>query len=205
MGLGRAELTARVVSVIAAVGVVFGPGCGRPNDPSAAAGRGHVKNLEADESASLERVCTTSGPELCFNAVDDNCNGVFDEGCGVRAGAVQFVVAWDEGAVDLDLSVKGPDGVTVSKSRRSAPSGLTYQRDCPSETCLGQNFENVFGEADALPRGKFEVEIRWTGGPPSVTSTPVRLGVKVGAHTVGRKLTIRPGETKRALSFDYEP
>jgi len=37
------------------------------------------------------------GPEICGNAIDDNCNGIIDEGCGLRTGKVQFEVGVDRG------------------------------------------------------------------------------------------------------------
>ena len=55
-----------------------------------------MKGLSASPGVVLERACTPSGPELCFNARDDNCNGIIDEGCGVSTGLVQFVIAWDD-------------------------------------------------------------------------------------------------------------
>src|ERR1700733_1512749 len=41
-------------------------------------------NLVAPAGVTLAQACTPTGPELCFNAVDDNCNGVIDEGCGLE-------------------------------------------------------------------------------------------------------------------------
>ena len=57
--------------------------------------------LEAPEDAALDTACTPTGPELCFNAIDDNCNGVIDEGCGVQTGLLQFAIAWSEEAADV--------------------------------------------------------------------------------------------------------
>src|SRR5204862_3699425 len=37
-----------------------------------------VTDVEASEGMSLETACTPTGPELCFNARDDNCNGIID-------------------------------------------------------------------------------------------------------------------------------
>jgi len=58
--------------------------------------------LLATVPASLaQKACTPTGPELCFNATDDNCNGIIDEGCGLRTGLVQFAIAWDEPKADV--------------------------------------------------------------------------------------------------------
>ena len=37
-------------------------------------------DVSLSEGAGLESTCTPTGPEICFNAKDDNCNGVIDEG-----------------------------------------------------------------------------------------------------------------------------
>jgi len=39
-----------------------------------------VKEVATSEGMTLERACVPSGIELCFDALDNNCNGVIDEG-----------------------------------------------------------------------------------------------------------------------------
>jgi tRNA (guanosine-2'-O-)-methyltransferase len=148
----------------------------------------------------LERACTPSGPELCFNATDDNCNGIIDEGCGLNTGLVQFAVAWAEANADVDLEVTDPNGVLIEVGR-VAESGLVKERDCPGQNaaCRGQNIENVYlADGDAL-RGVYRVRVRLEklGGenPP----IKVRLGARVGPKTYAVELRLKKPEEEREL------
>lgn len=149
----------------------------------------------------VQRACTTTGPELCFNARDDNCNGILDEGCGVRTGLVQFTIAWGEGSTDVDLNVTDPGGELVEAGRMT-DTGLVKDRDCPgrSNECRGQNMENVFLEhGKELPRGRFRVRVRLEnlGGeePPIV----VQLGARVGPKTYSAEVTLSHPEEEHEL------
>src|SRR6476646_1404627 len=71
----------------------------------------------------VENGCISTGPERCFDATDDNCNGIIDEGCGVETGAVQFVIAWEPPGVDVDLLVTDPAG-ELAEVGRPLSSGL---------------------------------------------------------------------------------
>ena len=151
---------------------------------------------------ALVAACTPSGPELCFNAIDDNCNGVLDEGCGIGTGVLQFLVAWGDSPADLDLSVTTPSGERVHDGSRTSPSGLRLERDCPGEGCQGQNVENVFFEGLEPPRGRYTVEVRL--GDPRGASLPVRarLGARVGARTYGADLSFAETDDRKTLTFD---
>ena len=109
----------------------------------------------------VRRACTPTGPERCFDARDDNCNGIIDEGCGVNTGLVQFAIAWDEANADVDLNVTDPDGELVEVGRVTQ-NGLTKERDCPGRhsECRGQNLENVFLEDGDPTRGDYRVRVR---------------------------------------------
>ena len=99
--------------------------------------------------------------EICMNNIDDNCNGIIDEGCGLRTGLVQFAIAWDEPKADVDLRVFDPRGELV-EAGRPARSGLVKERDCPGRNneCHGQNLENVYlSDGDPL-RGEYRVRVR---------------------------------------------
>lgn len=159
-------------------------------------------------SAKLDRevfaLCSPSGPERCFDAVDDNCNGLIDEGCGLQTGLVQFVIAWDAPKADVDLAVIDPEGQLAEAGRPTA-LGLVKDRDCPGaeDACHGQNVENVFLAADAeLPRGSYRVVVRLDalgGEEPPVT---VHLGARVGPKTYSARFELKAAEEER--SFDVE-
>src|SRR4051812_38076079 len=76
--------------------------------PAAAAGP-FARDITTPGGISLTMACTPTGSEMCFDATDNNCNGVLDEGCGVHTGPLQFAAAWEEGP-DVDLDVTDPAG-----------------------------------------------------------------------------------------------
>ena len=151
--------------------------------------------------------CTPTGPEQCFNAVDDNCNGIIDEGCGVGTGVLQFTIAWGDNPADVDLVVTDPTGARVFEGNRSLATGLRLDRDCPgppngAEGCNGQNIENVFFDGQEPLRGRYLVEIKLTDlrGAPSPVN--VRFGARVGSRSFGADVALSVGDDKKAFTFD---
>jgi hypothetical protein len=159
--------------------------------------------LLASVPASLaERACTPSGPELCFNATDDNCNGIIDEGCGLHTGLVQFAAAWDEARADVDLRVFDPSGELVEVGR-PARSGLVKERDCPGRNndCHGQNLENVYlSDGDPL-RGEYRVRIRLESLGGENPPVRVTFGARVGPKTYSHVLLLDAPEAEHELLF----
>lgn len=155
-----------------------------------------VVSIEAHPGAVVERACVPTGPELCFNARDDNCNGIIDEGCGVNTGLVQFAAAWNEPKTDVDLLVTDPDGELV-EAGRATQSGLVKDRDCPGKRneCRSQNMENVYLEAGDPPRGKYQVRVRLEDLGGAAPPIRVNVGARVGPKTYAVELTLnRPGD-----------
>ena len=152
--------------------------------------------------ALARKTCTPTGPELCFNATDDNCNGIIDEGCGVRTGLVQFAIAWDEARADVDLRVFDPGGELVEVGR-PARSGLVKERDCPGRNndCRGQNLENVY-QSDGEPlRGEYRIRIRLEALAGENPPIDVAFGARVGPKTYAESVSLRAPEEERELIF----
>jgi tRNA (guanosine-2'-O-)-methyltransferase len=183
---------------LAVLGVVSA--CGRP--PSRASSERKILDhaeLEASPGAVLE-TCTPTGPERCFNAVDDNCNGILDEGCGVNTGLIQIAIAWDESQADVDLNVTDPDGAMVEVGRVGR-SGLVKERDCPGRNreCRGQNMENVYLEQGDPVRGRYTVRVELVSLGGAEPPIHVRLGARIGPRTYAVRFELLEPEERRTL------
>ena len=163
-----------------------------------------AKNMTTTEGVVSTAACTPGAPEICFNANDDNCNGIIDEGCGVATGVLQFVIAWGDSTADVDLLVTDPSGGKVHKGAHSTTSGLTYERDCPADGCHGQNVENVFFEGGEPPKGKYIVEVKLTDPKSAELPVKVHLSARVGSRTYGMDLTLTPGQGSDRQGFSFE-
>jgi tRNA (guanosine-2'-O-)-methyltransferase len=192
-------------SALAALIVFVACGPSTPGAASPDAPKVQEKNLTAGDGVELETGCTPSGPELCFNAIDDNCNGVIDEGCGVLTGVLQFTIAWGDSPADVDLIVTDPDGERVDETNRGSKSGLRLDRDCPGEGgCHGQNIENIFMEGLDVPRGKYVVEVKLVDAKSAKLPVKVRVSARVGNHTFGSTVTLAPGGAESKKNFSFE-
>jgi hypothetical protein len=132
---------------------------------------------------AIESACVPSGVERCFDALDDNCNGIIDEGCGLQTGLLQFTIAWTE-PVDVDLRVTGPDGAAVELTQPS-PSGLLKDRDCKGTAdCHGQNVENVYLAEGWPRRGRYQIAVRLEDARSESLPIRVRFSARVGQRVM---------------------
>jgi hypothetical protein len=165
-----------------------------------------ASNLAAPAGATLAVACTPTGPELCFNAIDDNCNGVIDEGCGLQTGLLQFTIAWNAAAADVNLSLVGPGDERLPSGRdRSTKSGFHLERDCPGDDgCGGQNVENIYFDGPEPPRGSYEVDIVLVDLHGADSPVPVHFAARLGSRTVEFDVSLAPGDDaqkKKAFTF----
>ncbi len=164
-----------------------------------------MTNLAVPPGATPVQACTPTAPELCFNAIDDNCNGVIDEGCGIQTGLLQFTIAWTSAAADVNLAVLTPDHERVSNEHPGAlASGFHFDRDCPGQDgCGGQNTENVYFDGPSPPHGHYAVEVTLADIHGAEAPIDVRFGARLGARTLGFEIDLAPGDdAKKTFSFD---
>jgi hypothetical protein len=158
------------------------------------------KHVSTPSGVSFSSVCTPTGRELCFNAVDDNCNGVIDEGCGLGTGVLQFEIAWGESSVEL--TVTDPAGDRLTEANRSTPSGLHLDRVCPKDGCHGQNVVNAYFEGTDPPQGHYTVEVKLVDPHGANLPLKVQFAWKVGGRSSGAELSIASPDDKKEFSFE---
>jgi len=130
-----------------------------------------------------ERATVPTGPERCGNALDDNGNGLAEEGCGLSGGAVEFLTSWDEAGADIDLRVIDPNEELVEVGRPTQ-SGLVKERDCPGREgeCRGKNLESVYQEQGEPARGKYGVRVVLVSLGNSEPPVDVRFWARLGSR-----------------------
>lgn len=148
--------------------------------------------------------CTPTGVELCFDARDNNCNGVIDEGCGLHTGILQFTIAWEEAEADVDLNVYDPAGELARVGEPTA-SGLMKDRDCPrvSGECQEQNVENVFLTEGEPARGRYRVVVRLDKLNDATAPVRVRLSARVGQRSYSMALDLSPSPASEEKSVEF--
>jgi tRNA (guanosine-2'-O-)-methyltransferase len=163
-----------------------------------------VGEVTVPTGVGLETACTPTGPEICFDARDNNCNGVIDEGCGLRTGLLQFVIAWEASEADVDLNVFDPSEEMARVGEPTA-GGLVKDRDCPrAGECQGQNVENVYLTEGEPRKGKYKVVVHLEKANGATPPVRVRLGVRMGARSFGMSMDLTPGTGTEDKEFSFE-
>ena len=195
---GRILITALLPAAL----LSFGPACIEVPPPKTAAPLA-PKNIKSPDGESLEAACTPSGVEICFDARDNNCNGVIDEGCGLHSGVLQFAIAWDSSEADVDLQVTDTQGEQARMGETTA-DGLMKDRECPADgACYGQNIENVFLADGDAKRGKYKVVVHLVDLNGAAAPVKVQLSVRVGQKTYSSKVQVSPGPTTQDKEFEF--
>lgn len=159
---------------------------------------------EANGTAPLAGATTTSAPETCANATDDNQNGLIDEGCGLSLGLVQFLAGWNAAKADIDLRVVDPNGELIEVGR-VARSGLTKDRDCPGRgtECQGSNLENVYlAEGEPL-KGEYRLRVRLESLGGESPPIHVTLGTRLGPVTRSYDVELETPESEREIRLKF--
>jgi hypothetical protein len=160
------------------------------------------REITASAGVELDAACVPTGVERCFDALDNNCNGVIDEGCGLQTGILQFTIAWSEPKADVDLNVTGPDG-ELARFDEPTRSGLLKDRDCPGseDACRGQNVENVFLAEGAPRRGRYRAVVRLEDAGDAVGPLRVRLSARIGQRHFSTVIELSTRSDQRELEF----
>jgi tRNA (guanosine-2'-O-)-methyltransferase len=177
-------------------------GCGPGTPPAKIPEISGPSHVSTPAGVSFSTVCTPTGPEICFNAVDDNCNGVFDEGCGMGTGVLQWEIAWGDSPAEMELVVTDPAGDRLTDANRSTPSGLHLDHVCPRDGCHGQNVDNVYFEGHDPPAGHYAVEVKLVDPKGATLPLKVQFGWKVGGRSSATELSIASPDDKKEFSFE---
>lgn len=164
--------------------------------------------LDTHIERSVDKIgyeCREDSAELC-NALDDNCNGVIDDGCGYSTGSIQITLGWDTGA-DIDLYVTDPEGDVIyynEKNRHSASGGFMdhdARGDCRKEQKNTQ-IENVYWETEQPPKGKYKVEAEYWGPCGDYDATRITVSVSIKSNIIGVfRYTMNPEERVDVANF----
>ena len=130
----------------------------------------------------IQSQCTPGAPEQC-NGLDDNCNGVIDEGCGYSSGNIQVTAAWNSSS-DIDLHVIDPNNEEIYYAHRQSASGGVLDRDANAACSVAPpTVENVYWGTQP-PSGAYRVRLVAYDMCRSA-ATPVTLSIAVGGRIVG--------------------
>ena len=163
---------------------------------------GPASAVELPADAQRGGPCVVGTAERCFDATDDNCNGLIDEGCGLNAGEVQLMVAWEgEARVEVDVLDPAREHATFDEA---TALGLRRDRGCSgdADNCHGQNVENAYVEGAPAP-GRYEAIVKLLD--PRGARLPVRvlLGGRGRGGTVGADVDLVERGATRAFAVRW--
>lgn len=167
-------------------------------------GKAPLTRARATAGAESRIACLPAGPETCYNAADDNCNGLIDEGCGTPSALVHIAAAWRESEVDVDLDVTSPDGELVEVDT-PLPNGLVKLRDCPGDEddCRGSNSEHVLLEPEhAVPAGTYRVTVRLEATNGAEPPIRVRVSGRLGPRSYSSEVDLASENEERTLTWE---
>lgn len=180
-----------------------GAGAEAQTEEEAVAGSATVTLAEGTGDVAV--TCAAAAAEQC-NAVDDNCDGRVDEGCGYGTGPLQITMAWNTRA-DVDLLVRTPSGELLSSQNPSSAAGGTVDHSARGGCILGTAREATADQIENAvwttrpASGDYELIAHYWGectggGATMVTMTVTAFGQVIGSFNA----ELEAGEKRSMLT-----